>query len=215
MSQSLIIVGGNLHASVLVDVLSFDRSVKIVGFTDSSDQCALSRKFGIKYLGNDTAISEFDPNNHFLVNGIGSNAPGGNRNSAYKKFKALGFRFFPIVHPSATVSKNAKLGEGVQIMAGAVIQPFSTIGDNTIINTRATVDHDCLIGSDCHIAPGATLSGSVTIGSNVHIGTGASIVQQISIGADSMVGAGAVVVSSFGKGSFLLGIPARNRGGEK
>jgi hypothetical protein len=163
MSQSLIIVGGNLHASVLVDVLSFDRSVKIVGFTDSSDQCALSRKFGIKYLGNDTAISEFDPNNHFLVNGIGSNAPGGNRNSAYKKFKALGFRFFPIVHPSATVS----------------------------------------------------LSGSVTIGSNVHIGTGASIVQQISIGADSMVGAGAVVVSSFGKGSFLLGIPARNRGGEK
>ena len=75
-------------------------------------------------------------------------------------------------------------------MAGAVIQPGTVIGDNSIINTHASVDHDCKIDAHVHIAPGAILCGGVCIGERSHVGTGVVIVQNCQIGPGTLVRAG-------------------------
>ncbi len=98
------------------------------------------------------------------------------------------------IHKSAIVHEVTYNGTGVQIMAGAIIQPGVSIGDNTIINTRASIDHDCNIGRHCHIAPGAVLCGGVTLGDECFIGAGSIIVEGVTLAAGTFVKAGSLVV---------------------
>jgi sugar O-acyltransferase (sialic acid O-acetyltransferase NeuD family) len=150
-----------------------------------------------------------EPRDVQLVNGVGSVASTSRRQNVYDRFTREGYRFAAVVHPSAIVALEMQLGDGVQILAGAVLQPGSVIGSNAVINTGAIVDHDCALGAHVHISPRAVLSGGVRVGAGAHIGTGASVIQGISIGAGSIVGAGAVVVSDVPSGVTTLGVPAK------
>ena len=100
-------------------------------------------------------------------------------------------------------------GEGVQLMAGAVIQPNVSIGENTLINTSASIDHDCQIGAHVHIAPGTVLSGNVCVQDETHIGTSATVIQNIKIGTKCTIGAGSVVVKNISDRTLAIGTPAR------
>jgi len=59
-----------------------------------------------------------------------------------------------VIHPRAVISP-APPAEGAQVLAGAVINPGVTIGENCLINTGAVIDHDCAIGrtATSHRAP--------------------------------------------------------------
>lgn len=164
---------------------------------------------GIPVLGNDDAIRNYAPDSVDLVNGIGSVILPEKRKAIYVKFKNAGYSFASVIHPSATVMEDVQLGEGVQIMAGAIVQTGCAIGENTIINTGAVVDHDCVIDTHVHIASGAVLSGGVEIGTMSHIGTGATIVQGIKISERVVVGAGAVVIKDIAPGKKVAGNPAK------
>ena len=81
----------------------------------------------------------------------------------------------PIIHPRATVSRSAVIGNGTVIMGGAIVQAGAFIGKHVIINTGATVDHDCIIDDFAHIAPGAHLCGNVQVGEGALVGVGVAV----------------------------------------
>jgi UDP-perosamine 4-acetyltransferase len=164
---------------------------------------------GVANLGDDTVILGYAFDKVRLVNGVGSIDSTARHRAVFEGFVEKGYSFENVIHPSAVVSLDVYLGEGVQIMAGAVLQPGIRLGDNVIVNTGARVDHDCQVDSHAHIAPGATLSGHIHIGSGAHIGTGATIIQGVTIGAGCIVGAGAVVVDDVPEGITVVGVPAR------
>lgn len=209
MNFPIIVIGGGGHARVLIYSLLLQKAV-IVGFTDPNPLLAQVTHMGIKYLGDDSRILEYDPNKIKLVNALGSTSSSKHRRNVYEANKKLGFDFASVIHPSAIISEDALLSEGVQIMAGAVIQPGVHVGANTIINTRASIDHDCQIGAHAHIAPGAVLSGGVTIMDNVHVGTGAVVIQQVKINDSSIIGAGAVVLKDVPANRTYVGVPAKD-----
>ena len=113
------------------------------------------------------------------------------------------------VHPTAWVADNAELGEGVQIMAGALICAEARIGRQCIINTRASVDHEDVLADGVEVGPGATLCGLVQIGTGGWVCAGATVLPRIRIGEDAIVGAGAVVIRDVPAGTKVVGVPAR------
>jgi len=113
------------------------------------------------------------------------------------------------IHPTAWVAKNAIIGAGCQIMAGAVITEETVIGNECIINTKASVDHECILDDGVEIAPGATLCGCIHIGVNGWICAGATVLPRIKIGEDAIVGAGAVVIKDVPAGITVVGVPAK------
>ena len=191
----IIIIGGGGHARVLIDALKLC-STPIHGCTDADRGVASAAPEGVPFLGDDAAILSHATSNIRLVNGIGSVGRPDRRRLIFEKFKKLGYVFESVLHPAAVVAGDVVLGEGVQVMAGAVVQTGTRIGDNVIVNTRASVDHDCVVGDHAHIAPGVTLSGGVTVCDGVHIGTGAAVIQAIRIGADCLIGAGSVITKN-------------------
>lgn len=208
MTLPVIVLGAGGHARVLVDIL-LKNGVSIVGLTDMNPNLLGSAIFGVPVVGDDSVLEKYPAGSVLLVNGLGLVTITRNRSNVFNKYKEMGYAFAQVIHPSVIIGHDAKLGEGVQVMAGAVIQPGAQIGHNSIVNTRAGVDHDCKIGNHVHLAPGVTLSGGVRVGDGTHVGTGATVIQNIEIGSSVLVGAGAVVVRNVKDGAKVLGVPAR------
>ena len=98
-----------------------------------------------------------DGDTDFVI-GIGNNAI---RKSVAEKYDV---NWVAIVHPSAQIAFNAAIGKGTVVMACAVANASSVIGEHCIINTGAIVEHDNVIENYTHISPGAKLGGTVHIG---------------------------------------------------
>ncbi len=189
--KPVIVLGAGGHAKVIIESLRLSGR-QILGLTDPASKVD-AEFFGVRLLGGDDAILKFTNDEVLLVNGVGS-LPGSNiRRDLTLQMKRRGYRFAPVIHPSAVVASDVILDEGAQVMAGAVIQSGARIGLSCIVNTGAIIDHDCIVHDHCHIAPGVTLSGNVVVGEQTHIGTGSSVVHGILIGRKCVIAAGSTV----------------------
>jgi sugar O-acyltransferase (sialic acid O-acetyltransferase NeuD family) len=211
MNLPLIILGAGGHSRVLIEML-IEKDFHIIGAT-TQDKSHRGTINGVPIVGDDSTVLNYSISEIRLVNAVGSVKAPIARAKLYHFYKELGFQFQQVIHPSSIIAPTALLAEGVQVMAGAIIQSGSKIGVNSIINTKASIDHDCVIGENVHVAPGVTISGGVEIGDNVHIGTGAVIIQGIKIGDNCVIGAGAVVINHISQGSTVVGVPAKVKGG--
>lgn len=140
------------------------------------------------------------------VGGVSSSAA---RAEVFERLVGAGFELPPVVHASAFVSPWARLGRGVQILAGAVVNVDAELGDGAIVNTGALVEHDCRVGAHAHVAPGARLAGTASVGRGAHVGLGALVIEGVDVGEDAFVAAGAVVVRDVPRGGRVAGVPAR------
>ena len=146
--------------------------------------------------------AEFDG----LIVAIGNNAT---RLSLSMELQRAGGHLATLLHPSAVVSKHARLGLGSVVMPNAVIMTGAELGNAVIINTAASVDHDCRVGDGVHVSPGARLCGGVVVGDLAWIGAGATVIPAICIGASAVVGAGSVVIRQVEANVTVTGNPAR------
>ena len=82
------------------------------------------------------------------------------------------------IHPSAVVSKTAKLGQNVEIGPNVVISDDAIIGDNTKILANSYIGKAVELGKDCFLHP------NVNIGDRCKIGEKVILHHGVSIGAD-------------------------------
>lgn len=210
-SLKLVMLGAGGHAKVLLS-LAIARGLEVQGVCDPElHRLGVVEWRGIRVLGGDEVLEQLDCARVGLINGIGQVVGSSLRQTIYERAVDKGFRFPTLVHPTAFVDGAAVLAEGVQVMAGVVIQPDASLGCNTIVNTRASVDHDCRVAAHVHIAPGATLCGNVQVATCAFVGAGATVIQGLVIGEYAVVGAGAVMVRDLPARSILLGQTARSR----
>ncbi len=72
--------------------------------------------------------------------------------------------FIPIlIHPTAYVSADAKIGCGCIIRTHAVISRYVQLGESVIVNVAGLIDHDCRIGEGTHILMGAVVRNKITV----------------------------------------------------
>lgn len=209
MTRPVVIVGGGGHARVLIAALQAAQR-PIAGVVDLNPSRELADRLPVPLLGDESALANHPPQDFDLVLGIGGVSSNEARQKAFHRLKGLGYHLASVVDPSATLRGAITLGEGVQILAGALLQPGVRLGDNVLINTGAQLDHDCQVASHVHVAPGAALSGDVTVAEAAHVGLGARVIQGVTIGAGSIVGAGAVVIHDVPSARTVAGVPARD-----
>lgn len=195
-------MGAGAHATVVFDLLR-NRHADIVAICDP--RLTPGEVFwGITVISEEQ-ISTFSPSKCQMVNSIGSNRSLDLRKQIFIKYKNLGYQFISLIHQSAVIATNARLGEGVQIMAGSIVQPKTYIGENALINSGAIVEHDCHLGASVHVAPGAVLCSGVQVGEGSHIGAGAVVIQNTTIGNNALVGANTTVLKNIPDHEKFLG----------
>jgi UDP-perosamine 4-acetyltransferase len=206
--RRILLLGAGGHASVLHDMLL------ALGLPPHG---VIDRKLnagdlweGLPVLGDDDLLSTLSSEEYVLVNGLGASPDCAPRNALYARFAGEGFSFLSLAHPSAVLAHNVALGDGCQIMAGAVLQSGVEVRENSVVNTRASIDHHCRIRPGAFISPGAVLCGGVAVGNGVFIGAGAILLPGVQVGDQSVIGAGAVVLRDVPKDTIAVGNPARD-----
>ncbi len=133
----------------------------------------------------------------------------GNNISRKQIAERLDCTFGKAIHPSALISPFASVGDGTVVMQGAIIQSCAQIGRHCIVNTGATIDHECVLDNYVHVSPQATLCGNVHVGEGAWIGADAVVIPGVKIGRWSVIGAGSVVVNDVPDGCVAYGNPCR------
>lgn len=202
--SGVIVIGAGGHAKVVADIL-LQHGVTVTGYLDDNPTTWAETPLGLPVLGATGDFQRYSPEG--LVMGIGSNKT---RREVVERLGEAAERLWcNAVHPRATLAPSVRLGRGVVIAAGAVINPDTVILDHAIVNTSASVDHDCMVGRFAHLAPGTRLAGGVTVGEGALLGVGSLYIPNLTIGAWAVVGAGAAVVRDVPAGVTARGVPAR------
>ena len=214
-ARPCIVWGATGHSKVAYDILR-DEGVDLIHLFDNDPtiSCPLP---GIPLSYGPEGISTFiDSLRHQKINPSDIDciaAIGGPHGDAREMMtlymERYGFKPRSLIHKTAIISSNARIGRNVQILAGSIVGSFANIGNHTIINTGSQVDHDCTIGHNCHIAPGAILTGQITLEDNVFVGANATIIPRLHISSGAIIGAGAVVTKNVAARSTVVGNPAR------
>ena len=199
MSESIVLIGGSGHAKVVIDCIRASGG-NVFGILDDGIPAG-TQVLGVPVLGVCAEWPEYQ--DHPFLIAIGSNRV---RRMLAEK---MNVRWATVVHPRATVSPYAQLGEGTVVMPRAVINACATVGKHCIINTGAVAEHDNLLGDYVHLSPNAALGGTVEIGAGTHIGIGACVRNNIHICKDCTVGAGAAVVKDITAPGTYIGTPTR------
>lgn len=206
----MILLGAGGHAKVVLDLLRACGR-EVMGVCDPALGARGATEWrGLRVLGGDEAVDALAPGSIALANGIGQRVGDSARRAAYERLRHNGHRFPPLVHPSAWVSDSARIADGVQVMAGAIVQADAAIGENTIVNTLASVDHDCRVGAHVHVAPRATLCGGAVVGDAAFLGAGCTVLPGIGVGAAAVLGAGTVLARDLEAGLTRFG-PTRGQ----
>ena len=202
--KCLAILGASSHGKVVADIAECCGWDEVVFFDDAWPR--LSRNGHWLITGNSNMLARR------LSCFSGVSVAIGDNTARAKKLLWLSKISAPVVtlvHPSAVISRYARLGTGIVVMPNVVVNVSSCIGDGVILNTGCSVDHDCIVSDCVHISPGARLAGGVQVGTQSWIGIGASVRQMVSVGKRSIIGANAAVVTNIPDGVTVVGIPAR------
>lgn len=208
MALRLAIIGAGGHARVAADIAASTSEFTIVGFLDDIHRERQGSPFcGATVLGGAEQLSSLvkDGVRHAFI-AIGRSEA---RLRWAETVRAAGLELVVLRHPTAVCARDASIGPGSMLAAGAIVNPAVYVGDNVIINTGAGVDHECTIDEGVHIGPGVRLGGCVAVGRRAWVGIGAVVKDRVHIGAGSIVGAGAVVVKDVPDGVIVYGNPAR------
>ena len=210
----LLVWGAGGHGRVVAELAELSGHV-VVGFVDRAPAPA-ARSAAHTPIAEDVLLEALERGGHLPLEadavalGLGDNA------ARSRAASALGDRLSaPLVHPAATVSRDARLGQGSAVMAGAIVNPGARAERIVIVNSGAIVEHDCRLGEAAHVSPGAVLAGGVRLGARSWVGARAVVLPGIVVGREATVGAGAVVTADVGDGVTVVGVPARpTRGSE-
>ncbi len=189
--KNIYIIGAGGHAKNCIDIIESDKIFKILYLVDKKIN-KIKKILNYNIINEKSFLNKKLKNGNIVI-GIGQIKNPDLRKMIYNFYKKKGFKFPNIISKFSHVSKNSKLGDGILIGHGAVINAFSKIGSNCIINNQSLIEHDVEIGKNCHVSTGVVINGSVKIGSNTFIGSGSIIRESIKIGNNCVIGSGLII----------------------
>ena len=213
-SARLVVVGaGGFGREVIdvVDAVNSSASVplwEVVGVLDDApSEVNLRRleKRGVSYLGGTDGHIANSPPAHYLV-GVGS--PRVRRKMA-AKFDNAGWLAATVVHPTATMGFDVRVGDGSVICAGVRLTTNIGLGRHVHLNLNCTVGHDCVIGDFVSVNPLASVSGDCIVEDGVLIGVAGVVLNGLRVGRDAVVGGSACAVKDVPPEVVIVGVPGR------
>lgn len=115
------------------------------------------------------------------------------RREKFDMLKGLGGKPQSVIHPKASVSNYAQIGDGTVVFTNAMVDPCVAIGENAIINVGALVGHDSRVADDAHVSAGAIVGAMCRINEGAFVGIGAIVNPGVTVGPRCYIAMGALI----------------------
>lgn len=205
--KDLIIIGaggmGRTIYNAARESLGFMTDYRIKGFINDIPT-ALDGYEGYPPILN--SIVDYIPGpNDVFINSIGAQE----RISCIERLLNRGAEFINLIHSTARIGSNVKMGIGNVIGAFTTIGPDVTIGHYNMIQSYTVIGHDAKIGNFNRIDTHVTCVGGIEIKNDTTIHTSAVINHKVVIEDGAKVGACSFVIRKVKSGDTVLGVPAK------
>ena len=151
-------------------------------------------------------IRDYQPQeNDVFVSSMG----GASRRPCMEEIIRRGGEFLDLIHQTARLLTNVKLGKGNFIGAYTVIGNDAVIGDYNMIQSYTIIGHDAKVGNYNRIDTHVTCVGGVVIEDDVNIHTSAVISHNVVVETGAHVGALSFVIKKVKAGTTVMGNPAK------
>lgn len=209
MTNNILIFGTGGHARVVSEAIQKQSQYQIIGFVGPKKNQTLN-DLPYPFLGDESNLKEIISKNN-ITGGIIAIGENSLRKKVYSSIIKVvsNFNFINCIHPFSSIADDVIIGNGNVILAGAVVNTNTKIGDHCILNTRSSLDHDCKLSSFSSIGPNAVVGGGTKIGEQVFLGIGAIIFQGLSIEDRCTIGAASLVNKNTLSDSLYYGSPAK------
>lgn len=205
--KELIIIGAGGMGRTMFDLAresyGYETEFVIKGFIDDNLEALVGFKNYPPIIG---TIADYMPcENDVFVCSIG----GRSRNACIEKLLTKGAEFIPLIHQTARIGTNVRMGKGNLIGAFTTVAADACLGNYNFIQSLTIIGHDVRIGDWNRIDSQVMMVGATMVGNRNMIHTGAMINHNVHIGDDCTIGACSFVTMDVESGSTLFSSPAR------
>lgn len=205
--KNLIIIGaggmGRTMYSNALESIGYGEKFVVKGFVDDNLEALDGFPNYPPVIG---TIRNYQPQqDDVFVSSIG----GISRKACMEEIIRRGGEFIELIHQTARLLANVKLGKGNFIGAYTVIGNDVVIGDYNMIQSYTIIGHDARIGDFNRIDTRVTCVGGIVIGDEVNIHTSAVISHNVKVENKSRVAALSFVIKDVKSGTTVIGNPAK------
>lgn len=207
MKKLIIIGAGGFGREVLVwsrQIPQHARDWELFGFIDDNPKALDGFQIDLKIIG---AVTDFEPQEDFLFTcAIGDPKIKMNICESLRRKGAL---FTNIIHPTAIVGANCRLGTGIILCPRSILTTNVTVGDFVTINLHSTVGHDATLEAGCTLSGHCSINGAAYLEEGVFMGSHVVVLPSVRIAQYTKVGACSNVLKHVKKTCVVYGNPAR------
>ena len=205
--KNLIIIGaggmGRTVYSNALESVGYGEKFTVKGFIDDNLEALDGFPNYPPVIG---TIRDYQPEeDDVFVSSIGGAA----RRPCMEEIIRRGGEFMELIHQTARILTNAKLGKGNFIGAYSVIGNDTVIGDYNMIQSYTVIGHDVRMGNWNRIDTHVTCVGGVVIEDEVNIHTSVVISHKVVVETGAHVGALSFVIRRVKAGTTVMGNPAK------
>lgn len=205
--KNLIIIGaggfGRTLYSNALECVGYGERFVVKGFIDDNLQALDGYP---NYPPIVDTIRDYQPQpDDAFVSSIG----GASRKACMEEIIRRGGEFIELIHQTARIYTNAKLGKGNFIGAYSVVGNDAVVGDYNMIQSYTVIGHNVRIGSWNRIDTHVTCVGGIVIEDDVNIHTSAVISHNVVVESGAHVGALSFVIRRVKAGTTVMGNPAK------
>lgn len=153
-----------------------------------------------------SSIADYQPQSgDIFICSIG----GASRRPCMESILQRGGEFLTLIHHTARIGTNVRLGKGCMVGAFTTIAADAHIGDYNFIQSNMIIGHDVVVGDWNRIDSHVMLIGGITVGHDNMIHTSAVINHEVHIGNHTHIGACSFVTRNVEDNWTVFGNPAR------
>ena len=138
MKRSLLIIGAGGHGKVVAEVTGECGYEEIAFLDDNSEEA----------VGKISEMEKFSSLYKEAFVAIGHNQV---RGEILAQLKTAGYEIPVLIHPSAYISRTAKIQSGTVVEPKAIVNTNAEISEGCIISVGAIVDHDTKLEACVHV----------------------------------------------------------------
>lgn len=191
--KDLVVVGTSLFAEVVRDYFHEYTDYRVCAFSCHEKHKDQEEFCGMPVVTIETLEQHYRPDKVAVFVAIGYRKMNKIRQATYEELKARGYSFATFIAPSVKIWSSNRFGENVFIFENNVIQPYVSIGDNTVLWSGNHIGHHSTIGNHCFVSSHVVVSGSCRIGDNCFLGVNSTLHDSLTIGPENLIGAGAII----------------------
>jgi acetyltransferase-like isoleucine patch superfamily enzyme len=201
--KDVVIITAGRAATQIIDILSYNNEVRVVGCLDDGNPPFYCQDFNIPVMGKITEMKSLFAQGKFSHAIVGISTSISLRKKFFEMCLENNIPMVNAIHPSCIVCKKVSFGVGNVICADVHIGTLAKIGDNNFISAKNNIEHHNVWGSHNTTGPGVMTSGIVEVGNETKFGTGVFIEPFLKIGSNCIIGSKNVITMPIGDNMIM------------